>query len=212
MQSAVHSELAERSVVARFSLKAFDIFSYVIGMCVRLQTIMLGILLFKVETQNICIVAEESYRPIPIKYLPADLDTLPGGFANMSWVFETILTMLFITSTITSIMYITKVIVVCRHNGISEEEYQVKVSPTVKRYKIWNSVFGLSHLACCTVFLTHAGRVCSGFAKNELTVEEKLYDDPKTYLQIRGVYFVIASVFGMGNLIGFLLVGRKSVN
>ena len=181
-------------------------------MSVRLQTIMLGVLLFHVETDNICIVADESDRPIPIKYLPEDLDKLPGGFANMSWVFETILWMLFICSCTTSIMYITKVIVVCRHNNISEEEYALKVSPTVKRYKIWNSVFGLSHLSCCTVFMTHAGRVCSGFSKGDMTAAERLHDDPDTYLQVRGVYFVIASVFGLGNLIGFLTVGRKSVN
>ena len=181
-------------------------------MCVRLQTIFLGLLLFKVETDHVCVVSYKSDRPIPLKYLPEDLDSLPGGFANMSWVFETILMMLFITSCSTSIMYITKVIVVCRHNNISEEEYALKVAPSVKRYKIWNSVFGLSHLACCTVFLTHAGRVCSGFSMSDMTDEERLHDDPETYLQIRGVYFVIASVFGLGNLIGFLVVGRKSVN
>ena len=181
-------------------------------MCVRLQTIMLGFLVFKIETDVVCVVAEESNRPIPVKYLPENLDKLPGGFSNMSWVFETILMMLFICSTCTSIMYITKVIIVCRHNNISEEEYAKKVAPSVKRYKIWNSVFGLSHLACCTVFLTHAGRVCSGFSKSNMTAEERLHDDPKAYLQVRGVYFVIASVFGLGNLIGFLTVGRKSKN
>ena len=173
---------------------------------------MLGILLFKVETDHICVVSEKSNRPIPLKFLPEDLDKLPGGFANMTWVFNTILTMLFICSCATSLMYIIKVIIVCRNNNITEDEYAVKVSPHVRRYKIWNAVFGLSHLVCCTVFLTHAGRVCAGFSRDEMTEREKYHDDAMTYLQVRGIYFVIASCFGLGNLIGFLLVGRKSHN
>ena len=173
---------------------------------------MLGVLLFKVETDHTCVVHESSHRPIPLNWLPDDMDKLPGGFYNMSRVLETILFMLFICSCTTSTMYITKVFCVCRHNNVTEEEYAEKVAPHVKRYKIWNSVFGLSHLACCTVFLTHAGRVCSGFSKSDMTVYEQRTDDPNTYLQVRGVYFVIASVFGLGNLIGFLTVGRKSHN
>jgi len=35
--------------------------------------------------------------------------------------------------------------------------------PYVRRYKIWNSILGLSLTACTLVFLTHAGRVCAGW-------------------------------------------------
>ena len=56
-------------------------------MCVRLQTIMLGVLLFHVETTNTCIAAYDYDKPIPLEWLPDDLDNLPGGFANMSRIF-----------------------------------------------------------------------------------------------------------------------------
>ena len=101
--------------MVRYSLKCFDIFSYFIGLCVRLQTIMLGVLLFRVETKNTCIVEASLDKPIPLEYLPNDLDDIPGGFANMSRIFETVLTLLFITSSITSIFYVVKVIFVCRN-------------------------------------------------------------------------------------------------
>ena len=76
-----------RSLVVRVSLRAWDIFAYVIGMCVRLQTIFLGVLLFSVETDHVCVASDESTRPIPLKYLPENLDLLPGSFHNMSGVF-----------------------------------------------------------------------------------------------------------------------------
>jgi hypothetical protein len=71
--------------------------------------------------------------------------------------------MLFITSVCTSFMYINKVVQVVKFHRASPEEYIEKAIPAVRKYKIWNSIFGLSHLACSTVFMTHAGRVCAGW-------------------------------------------------
>ena len=202
----------QRSVVMKYSLKCFDIFAYFIGCCVRLQTVMLGVLLFNVETDNLCIVEGTLDKPIPREYLPANLDDIPGGFANMSYIFETVLTLLFITSSITSILYIVKLVYVCRNQHATDEEYNERVAPKVRHYKIWNAIFGLSHLACCTIFMTHAGRVCSGWMVGNLPDEERETLDRSTYLWARGGYFVVASVFGLCNLIGFLIVGKNAIN
>ena len=109
-------------------------------------------------------------------------------------------------------MYIYKVVKVCRNQGLREEEYAEKVLPTVRLYKIWNSIFGLSHLACCTIFMTHAGRVCSGWSVGNLPEEERDNLDRNVYLFARGGYFVVASVFGLCNLLGFLFVGKNATN
>ena len=84
---------------------------------------MLGYILFGVETENTCIVVYESNSPLPLTMLPANLDTLPGGFANMSRVFQTIIMMLFITSVCTTIMYINKVVNVIKFHRASREVY-----------------------------------------------------------------------------------------
>ena len=130
----------------------------------------------------------------------------------MSQVFQTIIMMLFITSVCTSIMYINKVVRVIMHHRASREEYMEKALPAVRKYKIWNSIFGLSHLACCTVFMTHAGRVCSGWTVSKLPEEERANLDRELYLFARGGYFIVASVFGLCNLIGFLVVGKNAIN
>lgn len=130
----------------------------------------------------------------------------------MSRVFDTIIWMLFITSVCTSIMYVNKVVHVIKFHRSSREEYLEKAMPAVKKYKIWNSIFGLSHLACCTVFLTHAGRVCSGWKVNELPPEQRENIDKELYLFARGAYFVVASLFGLCNLIGFVAVGKNAIN
>lgn len=144
--------------------------------------------------------------------LPENLNKLPGGFANMSRVFQTIIMMLFITSICTSIMYINKVVNVVKYHRSSREIYEAMALPAVRKYKIWNSIFGLSHLACCTIFMTHAGRVCSGWQVGNLPEEEKENLDRSLYLFARGGYFVVASVFGLCNLIGFLIVGKNAIN
>ena len=140
-----------------------DFYLYIIGMLVRIQTIVLGYICFGVEVSNVCIVAWESNKPLPWALIPEDDHYLPGGFANMSTVFDTIIMMLFITSVCTSIMYINKVVQVIKFHRSSKEAYEKMALPAVRKYKIWNSIFGLSHLACCTIFMTHAGRVCSGW-------------------------------------------------
>ena len=189
-----------------------DFYMYIIGMLVRIQTIVLGYILFGVETENTCVVTYESYAPIPEDLLPPNLNTLPGGFANMSRVFETIIMMLFITSVCTSIMYVNKVVHVIKYHRSSQAEYMEKALPAVNKYKIWNSIFGLSHLACFTVFMTHAGRVCAGWKVSKLPAEERENLDRDLYLFARGGYFIVASVFGFCNLIGFLIVGKNAIN
>lgn len=89
---------------------------YLIGILVRIQTIVLGYILFGVETDNTCVVVWESDKPLTADQLPENLSRLPGGFANMSYIFETIIMMLFITSVCTSIMYVIKVIKVIKYH------------------------------------------------------------------------------------------------
>ena len=67
-----------------FTLKARDFYLYIIGMLVRIQTIVLGFILFGVETDNLCIVPYPSMKPLPYEYIPEKLILIPGGFANMS--------------------------------------------------------------------------------------------------------------------------------
>lgn len=43
------------------------------------------------------------------------------------------------------------------------EVYKREALPAVRRYKIWNSILGLSLTSCVLVFLTHGGRVCAGW-------------------------------------------------
>ena len=120
--------------------------------------------------------------------------------------------MLFITSVCTSVMYINKVVNVIRYHRSTRKEYMDKALPAVRKYKIWNTLFGLSHLACCTIFMTHAGRVCAGWTVSKLPQEERDNLDRELYLFARGGYFVVASIFGLCNLIGFLIVGKDSIN
>lgn len=47
-----------------YSLKTWDFFLYLIGILVRIQTIVLGYIVFGVETNNICVVAPEQDKPI----------------------------------------------------------------------------------------------------------------------------------------------------
>ena len=67
-----------------FTLKERDFYLYIIGMLVRIQTIVLGFILFGVEKENICIVPYPSMRPLPYEYMPEKIVRVPGGFANMS--------------------------------------------------------------------------------------------------------------------------------
>ena len=120
--------------------------------------------------------------------------------------------MLFLTSVVTSIMYVLKVIKVVKYHRAPPSEYIIHALPAVRKYKIWNTLFGLSHLACFSIFLTHAGRVCSGWKIGTLTENERADFDNQYYLLVRGGYFVVATIFGFGNLIGFLIAGRKADN
>ena len=159
--------------VTQFTLKKLDFWLYIIGMLVRIQTIVLGYILFGVETDNTCVVVWESYKPLPVDMLPDNLNNLPGGFFYVSRVFETILLFLFITSCATSVMYINKVVHVIKWHRSSSEDYIKNAMPAVRKYKIWNTIFGIFHFCCFTIFATHAGRVCSGWAVGKLTDEER---------------------------------------
>lgn len=43
-------------MIAEYSLKTWDFLAYVIGILVRIQTIVLGYILFAVEKDNTCVV------------------------------------------------------------------------------------------------------------------------------------------------------------
>lgn len=53
----------EKSVMSsaqQYALKSFEIVMYVAGVLTRIQTIVVGIFLFKVETNNVCVVEYNS--------------------------------------------------------------------------------------------------------------------------------------------------------
>lgn len=66
-------EVEQSSLLWRFTLTSYDVFAYVVGMLVRIQTIVLGFLLFKVELHNKCVVDYTMIKPIPQEYLPEKL-------------------------------------------------------------------------------------------------------------------------------------------
>ena len=143
---------------------------------------------------------------------------LPGNFAAMHHVFTSILMTLFVISTVTTVVYIHKVFTVIAYHRSDKATYLINAMPAVRRAKIWNSILGTAHLACVGVFFTHAGRVCSGWYiislrnQNLLPLEDGTKYDRNTYLLARGGWFVMASLFGLGNLIAFIVVGRKASN
>ena len=59
---------------------------YAIGTASRLQIFVIAYFLFKVETENMCIVEGLERQPIPLNLLPEDLSNLPGDFANISYI------------------------------------------------------------------------------------------------------------------------------
>ena len=85
---------------------------------------MLGYIVFCVEIDHTCVVVYEQDKPIPLTYLPDNLNNLPGGFSNMSRVFQTILMMLFITSVCTTIMYVLKVYKVVKYHRADPTDYE----------------------------------------------------------------------------------------
>ena len=101
----------------------------------------------------------------------------------------------------------------------TELEYRREATPFVRKYKVWNSILGLSLSACALVFMTHSGRVCAGWylpSQRYQGLVEGLDGshtiERDTYLLSRGGWFVIAACFGFGNVLGFVFVGYKAVN
>lgn len=105
--------------ITEHTLTKCDFYMYIAGLLVRIQTIVLGFICFKVETENTCVVVWDVDKPLSHEMLPDNLNILPGGFANMSRVFQTIIMMLFITSVCTSIMYVNKVVNVIKYHRAS---------------------------------------------------------------------------------------------
>lgn len=86
-QSPKSEKVPPLPIQSEFTLTHLDFWLYLIGMLVRIQTIVLGYICFGVETENVCIVVWESDKPLTHDQLPEDLNFLPGGFANMSRIF-----------------------------------------------------------------------------------------------------------------------------
>lgn len=146
-----------------YVLRTWDMFCYLIGILARLQTVMIGYTLFWIEPNNICVVADKEYQPMPLELLPPDLNNTPGEFAIISYVFQSILLTLFLLSCITTGIYLIKIWTVLKWHRADPSVYRKEALPAVRRYKIWNSILGLSLTSCLSVFLTHAGRVCAGW-------------------------------------------------
>ena len=79
-------EADEREAANRpFMLRTWDKFLYLCGVIARVQTIIVGTILFFVETSNECVVPVGGTEPIPRDKLPRDITTLPGSeFVVMS--------------------------------------------------------------------------------------------------------------------------------
>jgi hypothetical protein len=88
-------------------------------------------MLFFVETENVCVVPEGGSRPILTENLPSDLTQLPGEFSVMNYTFKSLISMLFITSLITSIMYFNKLFAVYKYYKRSKHEYDAHVKEPV---------------------------------------------------------------------------------
>ena len=79
-------------------------------MAIRLQPLFIGYFLFAVETENVCIVADEQRSPLPIAEIPTDLDVLTGETHVVNISFQSILVILFLVSIFTTICYIDKIV------------------------------------------------------------------------------------------------------
>ena len=64
--------------------------------------------LFNVENENMCVV--EDGAKVPLHTL--DIDEMDNGYTNMSNILQTKLSILFVVSTIASLVYIEKVMTV----------------------------------------------------------------------------------------------------
>lgn len=73
------------------------------------------------------------------------------------------LAMLFVISTITSLMYILKLISVFKYHEQSSDEYREHALPAVRQFQIWNSIFAVALVSCGWILLTKPGRVCAGW-------------------------------------------------
>lgn len=71
---------------------------------------------------------------MPLELLPNDLNTLPGDFAVMSYIFESMLFVLFLISMLTTITYIKKIIKVFKWHRSEAEVYKREVLPSVRTY------------------------------------------------------------------------------
>lgn len=113
----------------------------------------------------------------------------------------------------TTIAYVNKVIKVTTYHKADAATYLAKAYPAVKMFKIWNVLFGLSHMLTVLVFLTHPGRTCAGWNVGKLPDSERgINMDRNSYLIARGGFFVLASLFGASNLFSFLVLTKNSIN
>jgi len=48
-----------------YALKSFEYVLYFGGVMTRIQTIVVGVMLFKVEVDNVCVVEQNSEQPLP---------------------------------------------------------------------------------------------------------------------------------------------------
>lgn len=128
------------------------------------------------------------------------------------------MTSLFIISLITMIMYVRKVIYVLRFYQSDPVIYRQRAYPAVLHSKIWNSILGVAHFLTCVVFLSQGGRVCAGWYLGSKL--EQFVTDPEdyspyernSYLIARGGWFIMATLFGLGNIVGFVACGYKAQN
>jgi hypothetical protein len=69
---------------------------------------------------------------MPRELLPDDLNVLPGEFAVMSYIFQSILLTLFLISNISAYVYIKKILIVLKWHKSSPEVYKREAMPAVR--------------------------------------------------------------------------------
>ena len=129
------------------------------------------------------------------------------SYTNMSNTIQTKLSLLFVISTITTLVYIMKINTVLANHMKDSATYEHEAIPAVRRAQIMHVVNGFASAACLTIFFSNAGRVCAGWH-----LASKADADLSSYLIKRSTFLAVIGSLGVLTTISFFTSGRKSLN
>ena len=101
-------------------MTGWDYFCYIIGLIFRIQTLMIAYFLVGVETSNMCVVNTDT--TVPLSTL--ELSDISNSYTNMSNTIQTKLTLLFVISSITTLVYISKIVAVVKNHRKDPATYE----------------------------------------------------------------------------------------